>query len=175
MKLSTTLQRMRAELGSVGIVSLALIACGLAFQFSVLQPLEARRDSLERRLTQNPASGRGAQSEATPGASLPRFYRFFESAEDAPTQLARLHTIGKAAGLDLRSAQYKVERSGPRILRYEITLPLAGSYLQIRSFLTNALAEIPVLSLDQVNLKKDRPAGGPVLADVRMTLHLLQP
>ena len=61
------------------------------------------------------------------------------------------------------------------MLRYEITLPLTGSYSQIRSFLKNALAEIPVLSLDQVNLKKDRPGDGPVNADVRMTLHLLQP
>jgi len=175
MNLSKTMRRLRAEIGFVGVVSLGLIACGLAFQFSVLRPLETRRLSLEHQLTQSLVPGRGTQSDASSGLTLPRFYRFFESSDDAPTQLARLHTIGKAAGLDLRSAQYKVDRSGPRILRYEITLPLAGSYSQIRSFLKNALAEIPVLSLDQVNLKKDRPGEGPVLADVRMTLHLLQP
>ena len=175
MNLSKTMLRLRAEIGFLGIVSLALIACGLAIQFSVLQPLEARRISLEQRVTQSFVPGRGAPSDASSGLTLPRFYRFFESSDDAPTQLARLHTIGKAAGLDLRSAQYRVDRSGPRMLRYEITLPLAGSYTQIRSFLRNALAEIPVLSLDQVTLKKDRPGEGPVLADVRMTLHLLQP
>ena len=175
MNLPKAMHRMRAELGFIGVASLGLIACGLAFQFGVLQPLEARRMSLEQRITQSLVPGRGALSDASSGLTLPRFYRFFESTDDAPTQLARLHTIGKAAGLDLRSAQYKVDRSGPRILRYEITLPLSGSYSQIRSFLKNALAEIPVLSLDQVNLKKDRPGEGLVLADVRMTLHLLQP
>ena len=175
MNLSGTMQKLRAELGFVGIVSLGLIACGLAFQFSVLRPLDARRLSLEQRVTQSFVPGRGTQSEASSGLTLPRFYRFFESSDDAPTQLAKLHTIGKAAGLDLRSAQYKVDRSGPRMLRYEITLPLSGSYSQIRTFLKNALAEIPILSLDQVNLKKDRPGDGPVNADVRMTLHLLQP
>ena len=168
------LQRLRAEIGLLGSVSLVLIVCGISFQAAVLRPLEVRRDTLEQRISQSVAQGRGGQSDAAPGASLPRFYRHFETGEDAPTQLARLQGIGKAAGLDLRSAQYKVDKGGPRIQRYEITLPLTGTYVQIRSFLTNALAEIPVLSLDQVSLKKDR-SDGPVLADVRMTLHLLQP
>ena len=167
-------QRLRTELGLLGIASLVLIACGIAFQAAVLQPLEARRSALEQRVAQGLAQGRSKHADAAPGASLPRFYRHFESGEDAPTQLARLHGIGKAAGLDLRSAQYRVDKSGPRIVRYEITLPLSGTYAQIRAFLTNALAEMPVLSLDQVLLKKDR-SDGPVLADVRMTLHLLQP
>ena len=174
MSFGRIFQRLRAEVGLLGIASLVLIACGVAFQAAVLRPLEARRDALEQRISQGVAPGRGGQSDAAPGASLPRFYRFFESGEDAPTQLARLHGIGKAAGLDLRSAQYRIDKGGSRIVRYEITLPLSGSYAQIRSFLTNALAEIPVLSLDQVSLKKDR-LDGPVLADVRMTLHLLQP
>ena len=174
MNIARVFQRLRTELGLLGMGSLVLIVCGVSFQAAVLQPLDARRNALEQRIAQGFAQGRGAQSDAAPGASLPRFYRHFESAEDAPTQLARLHGIGKAAGLDLRSAQYRVDKGGPRIVRYEITLPLSGTYAQIRSFLTHALVEIPVLSLDQVSLKKDR-SDGPVLADVRMTLHRLQP
>jgi len=174
MNAAKMLDRLRAEIGLVGIVALVLIACGISFQAVVLQPLEARRNKLEQRISQSVPPARGGQSDSAPGAGLPRFYRHFESSDDAPTQLARLHGIGKAAGLDLRSAQYRVDKGGPRITRYEITLPLSGTYTQIRSFLTHALAEIPVLSLDQVSLKKDRPGDGPVLADVRMTLHLLQ-
>jgi len=174
MNLARAFQRLRAELGPLGIAALVLIACGVSFQAAVLRPLEARRNALEEQVTQGLGQSRSKHAEAGPGASLPRFYRHFESGEDAPTQLARLHGIGKAAGLDLRAAQYRVDKSGPRILRYEITLPLSGSYAQIRTFLTNALAAMPVLSLDQVTLKKDR-SDGPVLADVRMTLHLLQP
>ena len=171
MNLPRSMQRLRHEIGIVGIVSLALIVCAIAFQFSVLRPLEVRRDSLEQGISQR--SPGGSQSDASQG--LAPFYRFFESADDVPTQLARLQLIGKAAGLDLRSAQYKADKSSGRILRYEMTLPITGSYAQIRSFLANALAEMPVLSLDQVSLKKDHAGDGPVHADVRMTLHLLQP
>ena len=42
-------------------------------------------------------------------------------------------------------------------MRYEIVLPVAGSYAQIRDFLKRALAEIPVLSVDQLTLKRDEP------------------
>ena len=137
MSAAQMLLRLRAEIGLVGIVALVLIACGISFQAAVLQPLEARRDKLEQRISQSVAPARG-QSDSAPGAGLPRFYRHFESSDDAPTQLARLHGIGKTAGLDLRSAQYRVDKGGPRITRYEITLPLSGTYTQIRSFLTQA-------------------------------------
>jgi len=59
--------------------------------------------------------------------------------------------------------------------RYEITLPLAGSYAQIRTFLENALIEIPVMSLDQVAFRRERASELQVQAEVRVTLHLVKP
>jgi len=174
MKAIGMMQRLRAEVGLLGIVSLALIAAGIGFEVGVLRPLEARRDSLEQRIVHSAARDRGAPSDAAPGAGLQRFYRYFESRADAPTHLARLHLLGKAAGLDLRSAQYRVDRTGPRIVRYEIELPLTGSYSQIRSFVTNALAEIPVLSLDQIVLKRENRREGQVQAELRLTLHMVK-
>ena len=172
MKLPRAVQRVHDEIGLAGLLSIATIACAIAFQFTVLRPLEARRDSLEQRIAHRAP---GSAGQSNPSQGLAPFYRFFESGEDVPTQLARLQLIGKAAGLDLRSAQYRADKSASRVLRYEITLPLTGTYAQIRSFLSSALAEMPVLSLDQVTMKKDRPGDGPVHAEVRMTLHLLQP
>jgi hypothetical protein len=54
-------------------------------------------------------------------------------------------------------------------------LPLTGSYPQIRAFLATALAEIPVLSLDQVTIKKERAQGGALEAEAKLTLHLSRP
>ena len=61
-----------------------------------------------------------------------------------------------------------------RIVRYEIVLPVAGSYPQIREFLRRSLAEIPVLSLDQVNLKREKRNDGAVNAELRLTLHMVR-
>ena len=45
-------------------------------------------------------------------------------------------------------------------MRYEIVLPVTGSYGQIRDFLKRARAEIPVMSIDQVTLRKEESKGG---------------
>jgi hypothetical protein len=53
-------------------------------------------------------------------------------------------------------------------------LPVAGSYPQIREFLRRSLAEIPVLSLDQINLKRENRNDGAVNAELRLTLHMVK-
>ncbi len=54
-------------------------------------------------------------------------------------------------------------------------LPVAGSYPQLREFLKRALVEIPVLSLDQLTLKRESRDDGAVRAELKMTLHLVKP
>jgi hypothetical protein len=54
-------------------------------------------------------------------------------------------------------------------------LPLTGSYAQMRDFLKRALAEIPVLSLDQMTLKRETRRDGAVQAELRLTLHMVKP
>src|SRR5204863_3118854 len=103
---------------------------------------------------------------------------------EAPTDwLAKLYGIGKATGVELRSATYRspsqendlAEKTGQRIQRYEIVLPVQGSYPQLREFMRRALAEIPLLSLDQVTLKRENRGAGAVQAELKMTLHMVKP
>jgi hypothetical protein len=62
-----------------------------------------------------------------------------------------------------------------RIERYEITLPVTGSYRQVRLFLQRAMHEIPVLSLDQVSFKRSSTGKNLVDAQLRLTLHMVKP
>ena len=52
---------------------------------------------------------------------------------------------------------------------------MSGSYLQLRDFLRRTLTEIPVLSLDQMTLKREGRNDGAVQAELRMTLHMVKP
>jgi hypothetical protein len=168
------LRKARHELGTTGLVALALFAIAAMFHFLALKPLESRNALLEDELAraESIASGRGAGAA---GNRLAAFYRYFETGESATDWLARLNDIGARAGVKIPSADYRLQKTGTRIERYEVVLPLTGSYPQIRSFLAQALAEIPVLSLDQVTIKKERAQGGSVQAEARMTLHLSRP
>ena len=53
-------------------------------------------------------------------------------------------------------------------------LPVAGRFGPVRDFLKRAAAEIPVLSIDQVTLKKDGKNGAALHAELRLTLHMVK-
>ena len=53
-------------------------------------------------------------------------------------------------------------------------LPVAGSYAQMRDFLARALAEIPVLSLDQISSSARTATTARVQAELRLTLHMVR-
>ena len=161
--MSERIQRLQDALGPMGLAALALIAGTLLFLVLVLRPLQ-EKDSL----LAVPAPG--ANCSAGTGEKLAQFYDYLQKSGDATDSLAKLHAIGKATGVEIRSASYRTAQAG-RLERYEMVLPLAGSYSQIRDFLKRALAEIPALSLDQVSLKRESRNEGVVHAELRLTLH----
>jgi hypothetical protein len=172
----TTLLRLRDELGTTGLLSLALFAAAALFLVAVLNPLEARDRMLGERLGQA-----GAGSSANPAgrpsvtaAKLASFYAFFDTGEQYSDWLRRLDQIAAKTGVELRSADYRMQKPAGRLERYEIALPVSASYPQLRAFLRTALAEIPVMSLDQVVIKRQRASDGQVQADVHITLHMVK-
>jgi hypothetical protein len=161
------LLRLRRDLGGIGLASIVLILGAAAFAFLAVKPLEERNAALAGRLAQ-------LSSRSEPGTAAGKVasvYGFLEKPEQTTDWLAKLHGIGAATGVQLRSASYKTHASGSRIERYEIVLPVAGSYPQIRDFLKRSLAEIPVLSVDQLTLKSDK---GALNAELRLTLHMVK-
>lgn len=150
------------SIGPAGLAALALFAGAALFLLLVVHPLQARHEALRV-----PAQAGGARS----AEKLAEFYRFLESGEATTDALAKLHAIGTASGVQLQSATYSTRDAGARLERYEMVLPLTGSYAQIRDFLKRSLADIPALSLDQMSLKRASRADGAIQAELRLTLH----
>lgn len=173
--MSALLRKACHELGATGLIGVALLAIAALFFFLAVKPLESRSAVLEGELARVERLAPGGRGAGAAGSRLATFYRYFETGEAATDWLARLNAIGAQAGVQIRSADYRLQKTGTRLERYEMILPLTGSYPQIRAFLAQALAEIPVLSLDQVTIKKERAQGGAVQAEARMTLHLARP
>jgi hypothetical protein len=161
------LKALQEELGGLGLAALALLALAVAFHALAVKPLEERSRALHAALERG-AGGGGAGRTA---AQLEELYAYLERSEERTDWLAKLHAIGRATGVKTRSATYRSAAAGERLERYEIVLPVSGSYPQIRDFLKRALAEIPVLSLDQMSLKRETRSEARVQAELRLTLH----
>ena len=161
----------KLELSFLDKASLALLGLALAFSFLAVKPLQERSRLLASRVSPE------ASGEAD--AKVAELYRFLGAGEGGKEQtatdwLAKLYGIGRATGIELQSARYATPPAGGRIARYEIVLPVSGSYAQIRDFLNRALAEIPALSLDQMTLRRDGRNDAALHAELRLTLHRVQ-
>ena len=163
---------LRHAVGPLGAAGFLLLAVALAFAALVVRPLEAKSRALAERVARTPAS-QGSDSQEAVGDKLAAFYDYLARPEQTTDWLAKLYAIGRATGVELQSARYRSEQAG-RIERYQILLPLSGSYAQMREFLDRALAEIPVLSLDQMTLKRESRRDGAVQAELRLTLHMVR-
>jgi Tfp pilus assembly protein PilO len=162
------LLQLRQSLGATGVLALALMALAAAFAFLAVKPLEKRNTLLVARIAQ----ASPAQQPDSAAQKVASVYGFLATPEQTTDWLAKLHGIGSATGVQLRSASYKTQPAEGRLVRYEIVLPVAGSYPQIRDFLKRSLAEIPVLSVDQLTLKRENQ--GAVHAELRLTLHMVK-
>jgi Tfp pilus assembly protein PilO len=125
--------------------------------------MQEERARLEGALSKN--TGKGSAT------NLGAFYGFLESTDETTDALAKLHAIGTATGVQLQSGNYRSQKAAGRLERYELALPVSGSYAQIRDFLNRALAEMPALSLDQMTLRRDGRNEGTLQAELRLTLH----
>jgi hypothetical protein len=161
------------RLGTAGVLGIGLLFGCAAFYVSALAPLDeelalqqAALERLQSRSPYRPASAGGREEE------LRRFYNLFPPSERLTEETARLHRLGRAAGLDLAQGEYRLERRPAGLWAYRITLPVRGSYPQLRDFLGAVLKEMPVASIDGLRFERKRAAETQLEAQVRVTVHL---
>jgi hypothetical protein len=171
-KMTVQFYRIRNELGAAGLAAFVLFIAAAIFMTTVLQPLKAKNRVLEAGA--GISRDLGAVQNANAADKVASVYQYLEKPEATTDWLAKLYAIGKATGVELQSATYKTQNAGGRLQRYEIVLPLSGSYTQMRDFLKRSLAEIPVLSLDQIALKRENRREGSVQAELHLTLHMVK-
>jgi hypothetical protein len=172
MTLARLARRFRGRDG----MALAAAVIGLAalvVQLAVVLPLEARvqhkREAGER-AAHAAAARRDTNASSTPSAQLATFYARLPPAGNAQDMVRRLHLHAREAGLDFNRGEYRppaVAASG--LLRYQIVLPVSGTYPQVRRFLTAAMQDMPSLALDAIDFRREQGAPSRIEAQLRFT------
>jgi Tfp pilus assembly protein PilO len=172
------LRDVAGPLGSAGLVGLVLLALAAALHVGRVMPLErelatleAEAGSLQSRLRSGKTlAARGDESSAE---QLAQFYAYFPPSSAAPALLGKIHAAAAANGIVLRSGEYKLERSSEqRLARYLVTLPIAGSYSQVRRFVSAVLADVPAASIDEIQMRRENIAATTLEARVRISIYL---
>jgi hypothetical protein len=171
--------RLNAIVGRLGVAGVlgvgVLLACG-GFYISALLPaqeeIRAQRLALERLRARTPYQPVAASGRAD---ELRRFYNLFPPADALTGELERLHRSARAARLELAQGEYRLERRPSGLWAYRVTLPVRGSYPQLREFLSAVLKDMPVASIEGLRFERKKAAEAQLEAQVRLTLYARPP
>ncbi|MGA7178378.1 MAG: type 4a pilus biogenesis protein PilO [Thiobacillaceae bacterium] len=170
--------RWLSRLGLPGVMGVGVFIASLALYFSVVQ---AKQQQLEE-IRQNTASlseriaraGKTLRSGERPTAEqLTEFYRIFPDERTSVDVIGKIVAIAHGDGLSLDEGEYRVnpEKIG-RLTRMQMILPVKGEYQQIRKFLADMGAAIPVVSLEQVQFQRQKVGDPLVDTNIRLVLYL---
>ncbi len=163
-------------LGWPGLVATLLLALCMAFHFFALQALRENLASLQREadtLRLQSKTRPAQQKVLSPAGQLAEFYQFFPKQDAVPDGMAVLYKAAAQHNLTLEQGEYRLaqERDG-RLVRYDMTLPVKGGYVNLRKFMAQVLHEAPNLSLEGVTFSRQKIDDAALDAQFRFTLYL---
>ena len=176
-QLSLRLRRLAMQLGWMGLVAGGLVLLAVMELFTVTLPSAGEAADLEAQILRQQESSRSGREiargqDSDVGAQIIAFQRFFPPAEQMNKVLRELHEAAKQEKLVLERGDYRLtEEGGLDLLRYQITLPVKGSYASIRGFLRRVLRDIPSVSLDGIAIQRQNVGDEAVEVQIRFSLH----
>ncbi len=141
--------------------------------------IEAASEAAQRHAT-SVAQGQTADdadaSHAT--ARLAQFRAALGEAREIEAHLKSLYAIARQSGLVVDQAEYHFAADAQGQYQYQtcqLSLPLRGSYANLRHFAEQALRTMPFLALDEFSLRREDIHDTQAQARLRFTLFLTAP
>ncbi len=163
------------------MVVMGLLVFSSGIFLSAIKPTQHKLDALHQNLLslqKQVHSTAKTDAESIRSASptqLAVFYHYFPAERSLPDWLEKILGAAKENDLLLKQGDYRITRDKVgKLLRYQIKLPLHGSYLNIRKFLSAVLSEIPAASLDNVKFERPKIGDSEIEATIELTLYFGQ-
>ncbi|MCE4537071.1 hypothetical protein LXT12_07395 [Pelomonas sp. P7] len=165
----SALLKLRRALGWPGFAGLfALVLAGLAIAASDRWDRQAAVLQAEARALR--AKARPAAAAASAPVSAQQWQAALPSARDRQQRLADLLELAIRMDLNGSRTEHRLSTS-EGLERLRVTMPLTGSYAQLRRFIGAALEHDPALSLDAIKLRRAGPMAAQVEAELQWSLH----
>ena len=161
--------------GAAGLGMLAFSAVlamtAISSRVSELDALHAEVEELQTRYLMTGTTAPGGRSSRE--EQLRTFYGFFPPLSTLPDWLERIYAAAEKNGVALEVGEYRlVQERGWRLARYQLTLPVKGSYRQVRGFVAQVLTDVPAAALDEIGFRRDGAGTDRIDVRLRLTLYL---
>lgn len=166
--MKAALQRLHQALGLPGLAGVAALLLAAA-ALLLAQRWDARATALQAEARAWRAQARPAAAAAVP-VSAQQWQATLPGAAERQQRLADLLELGIRLELSGVRTEHRLATS-EGLERLRVTMPVSGSYAQLRRFIAAALAHDPALSLDAVKLRRASPLAAEVEAELQWSLH----
>ena len=167
------------RLGVIGKIGAGLVVVASIYFFSavlpqesILQQLKERAETLQIQAQSKQAPGDTESGKKMSGdQALQAFYDFFPPIDSSPFWIRELVRIAKKQNVELSSSEYRlVNENDARLARYEMILPVRGSYAQVRAFIADALETVPAMAISAIAIKREAVTSEKL--EVRLEINL---
>jgi len=169
-----------ARLGATGKVGLGLIVVAIILFMGVILPrdstlkiLKQRAETIKSQSALQMRGKYGVNRKISGEQTLKIFYDFFPHIDSSPFWIGELVRVAKMHEVEINSSEFHMTLGkGPSLARYEMVLPVRGSYPQIRAFIADALQSIPAMAIVGINIKRKSVKSTQLEADLKVNLYL---
>ncbi|PSS57800.1 type 4a pilus biogenesis protein PilO [Pseudomonas sp. BBP2017] len=166
------------QLGVVGLAGGALVLLSLLYgaavvlpQWQQLQQQQLRSEQAQAQLQQLKRGD--LKLPQVPQRELEDFHKQLPAQPQATVAIDRIYSLAKAERISLARGEYALGVDPKtQLARYQILLPVRGSYPQIRRFVHALLGQLPALVLEEVDLQRKKIGDSELTGRLRMTLYL---
>jgi len=179
------LQKISKNLGVWGLAAIAILLATIFFYTSKILPIQQEIHDLELRLlSQATAPNTAKVVESKPKQNtveeVATFYKRFPDVATLPNWLEAIDEAAIHEQLALNRGDYKLNKVSKTatnlkensLTRYEIMLPVKGSYIQIRKFIATILRQLPMLALSDFQITRENVSASTVDANLLFVLFL---
>ncbi|UVL59301.1 type 4a pilus biogenesis protein PilO [Pseudomonas sp. B21-032] len=175
---SLILHERARQLGVVGLAGAGLLALALLYgvtallgQWQQLQQLEQQRDQALAQVAQFKQGT--LKLPQVPRHELEDFHKQLPAQPQATVAIDRIYALAKAEQITLARGEYALGVDPKtQLARYQILLPVRGSYPQIRRYVHALLGQLPALVLEDIDLQRKKIGDRELTGRIRMTLYL---
>ncbi|MFO0523616.1 MAG: hypothetical protein ACK515_24780 [bacterium] len=166
------------RVGWAGVAGLCLLVAGCAGLLYSAVWLESAVDLERAALVDASRQAKARPAAPTevrqpPTVRLDQFYAEFPAMQEIPASIRKVLEIATAQGMSLEQGQYRLAGDpGSPLMRYHLTLPVRGSYRNLRAFIEQSLAELPPLALDSVEFRRDAVGATELESVVEFSLYV---
>lgn len=166
------------QFGVVGLAGAALVLLALLYgalvalpQWQYLQQQQLRSDEAQAQVQQLKRGD--LKLPHVPQRELEDFHKQLPAQPQATVAIDRIYSLAKAERISLARGEYALGVDPKtQLARYQILLPVRGSYPQIRRFVHALLGQLPALVLEDVDLQRKKIGDSELTGRLRMTLYL---